>query len=81
MFFISFSDEQTSNQTAIRTALHVQSVMKDIMKMTKEDLKRQLQTKEDSIDTLRQHGHMETRTIDNMRLTLLTAAVFEYERR
>lgn len=58
-------------------ALCVKSVMKKIMKLTKEDLKSQLNDKKTSLDELSKHQQMDTRTIENMRLSLLAVEVYE----
>ena len=71
-------DRQWSWQrTTSRQAFQVHSMMKDIMKMTKDDLKRALQDRKDTIDSLKQYGPLETRTIDKMRLSLLSITAFD----
>jgi hypothetical protein len=59
-------------------ALCVKSVMKRIMKLTKEDLKSQLNDKKTSLDELSKHQQMDTRIIENMRLSLLAVEVYEH---
>jgi len=41
--------------------------------MTKEEMKREIASKRPTFDRLQQHGPMPTKTIDQMRLSLLTA--------
>jgi hypothetical protein len=52
--------------------------MKRIMKLTKEDLKSQLNDKKTSLDELSKHQQMDTRIIENMRLSLLAVEVYEH---
>lgn len=47
------------------------------MKMTKEQLKRQLDDKKETVDQMQQHQPMETKTIEDLRLSLLAIAVYE----
>jgi hypothetical protein len=61
-----------------KKALCVKSVMKRIMKLTKEDLKSQLNDKKTSLDELSKHQQMDTRIIENMRLSLLAVEVYEH---
>ena len=58
-----------------KIALCVKSVMKKKMKLTKEDLKTERQ-KKTSLDELSRHQQLETRTIENMRLSLLAVEVY-----
>ena len=46
--------------------------------MVKEDLKSQLNDKKTSLDELSKHQQMDTRTIENMRLSLLAVEVYEH---
>ena len=70
--------EETQHPDArVEKALCVKSVMKKIMKLTKEDLKSQLNDKKTSLDELSKHHQMDTRTIENMRLSLLAVEVYE----
>ena len=61
----------------VEKALCVKSVMKKIIKLTKEDLKSQLNDKKTSLDELSKHQQMDTRTIENMRLSLLAVEVYK----
>ena len=69
------SPEETQQPDAIvEKALCAKSVMKKIMKLTKEDLKTERQ--KTSLDELSKHQQMDTRTIKNMRLSLLAVEVY-----
>jgi hypothetical protein len=70
---------QTPEETDARVekALCVKSVMKKIIKLTKEDLKSKLNDKKTSLDELSKHQQMDTRTIENMRLSLLAVEVYK----
>ena len=71
---------QTPEETDVRVekALCIKSVMKKIMKLTKEDLKSLLNDKKTSLDELSKHQQMDTRIIENMRLSLLAVEVYEH---
>jgi hypothetical protein len=47
------------------------------MKLTKDDLKSQLNDRKTSLEELSKHQQMDTRTIENMRLSLLAVEVYE----
>ena len=64
-------EETQQPDVRVEKALCVKSVMKKIMQLTKEDLKSQLNDKKTSLDELSKHQQMDTRTIENMRLSLL----------
>jgi sensor domain CHASE-containing protein len=51
--------------------------MKKKLQMTKEDLKTEIRQQRETIEQLKGHCQMDQKTIDQMRLTLLTAAVFQ----
>jgi hypothetical protein len=51
--------------------------MKTILEMTKEEMKREIASKRPTFDGLQQHGPMPTKTFDQMRISLLTAVVYE----
>jgi len=51
--------------------------MKDIMKMTREDLKKAIQDNKDTIEDLRQYGPIDTKSIDSMKLSLFTATAID----
>ena len=69
---------QTPEETDARVekALCVKSVIKKIMKLTKDDLKSQLNDRKTSLEELSKHQQMDTRTIKNMRLSLLAVEVY-----
>ena len=78
-------EETQQPEARVEKTLCVKSVMKKIMKLTKENLKSQLNDKkkitgrtiETSLDELSKHQQMDTRTIENMRLSLLAVEVYE----
>lgn len=51
--------------------------MQTIMRMNKEDLKKTLAEKKDTMEELARSQPMEVKTIDNMRLSLLAIEVYE----
>jgi hypothetical protein len=64
-------EETQQPDVRVEKALCVKSVMKKIMQLTNKDLKSQLNDKKTSLDELSKHQQMDTRTIENMRLSLL----------
>ena len=62
---------------AAAKAFEFQTTMKTILKMTKEEMKREITNKRPTVDRLQYHGPMPTKTIDQIRLSLLTAVVYE----
>jgi len=71
-------EETQQPEARMEKALCVKSVMKKIMKLTKEDLKSLLNDKKTSLDELSKHQQMDTRIIENMRLSLLAVEVYEH---
>ena len=61
----------------IEKALNVKNVMQTIMRMNKEDLKKTLAEKKDTMGELTRSQPMEVKTIDNIRLSLLAIEVYE----
>ena len=62
---------QEQEDPRIEKALNVKNVMQTIMRMNKEDLKKTLAEKKDTMEELARSQPMEVKTIDNMRLSLL----------
>jgi hypothetical protein len=56
-------EETQQPEARVEKALCVKSVMKKIIKLTKEDLKSQLNDRKTSLDELSKHQQMDTRTI------------------
>ena len=70
-------EETQQPEARVEKALCVKSVIKKIMKLTKDDLKSQLNDRKTSLEELSKHQQMDTRTIENMRLSLLAVEVYE----
>ena len=68
---------QEQEDPRIEKALNVKNVMQTIMRMNKEDLKKTLAEKKDTMEELARSQPMEVKTIDNMRLSLLAIDVYE----
>jgi phosphoribosylanthranilate isomerase len=59
---VSISEDQ-----AAAKAFDTQTTMKTILKMTKEEMKREIASKTPTFERLQQHGPMPTKTIDQIR--------------
>ena len=70
---------QEQEDPRINKALNVKNVMQTIMRMNKEDLKKTLAEKKDTMEELARSQPMEVKTIDNMWLSLLAIEVYERE--
>ena len=68
---------QEQEDPRIEKALNAKNVMQTIMRMNKEDLKKTLAEKKDTMEELARSQPMEIKTIDNMRLSLLAIEVYE----
>ena len=62
MIPVSISEDQ-----AAAKAFDTQTTMKTILKMTKEEMKREIASKTPTFERLQQHGPMPTKTIDQIR--------------
>ena len=68
---------QEQEDPRIEKALTVKNIMQTIMRMNKEDLKKTLAEKKDTMEELARSQPKEVKTIDNMRLSLLAIEVYE----
>ena len=68
---------QEQEDPRIEKALNVKNVLQTIMRMNKEDLKKTLAEKKDTMEELARSQPMEVKTINNMRLSLLAIEVYE----
>lgn len=55
-------------------ALEVKRIMRDIMRLSKEELRREISSRQDSMEELQEEP---PKTIENMRLSLLAVEVYE----
>ncbi|CAC5391534.1 unnamed protein product [Mytilus coruscus] len=69
--------QDTSNNTRISNALRQKDRCLEVLKMTKEQLKTEMINQSEVINIMRQHTDMDKKTIDQMRITLLSAAAYE----
>ena len=59
-------------ETAIKNSLH------DIMRMTKQQLQQNISNSQETVDVLRQHTVFKNKTIEDLRICLITTAVYEH---
>ncbi len=68
-------DQDDDLTTRTDHAIQIKDKMKKLLKMTKDELQTELQQKKDTLDQMRQQ--LPTRTIEDLRLSLLAVSVFE----
>jgi hypothetical protein len=79
----SNSTNEESNQTidedeAAVTAMSIHRSLKFAMSLGKKDLLEKIKQEEDLVQLLQEHSPLKTKTIEDLRLTLMTVAVYHH---
>ena len=63
----------------IETAISIKNALHNIMRMTKQQLQQNISNSQETVDVLRQHTVFKNKTIEDLRICLITTAVYMYE--
>jgi hypothetical protein len=64
----------------IETAISIKNSLHNIMRMTKQQLQQNISNSQETVDVLCQHTVFKNKTIEDLRICLITTAVYEHLR-
>jgi hypothetical protein len=60
------------------TAISIKNSLHNVMRMTKQQLQQNISNSQETVDVLRQHTVFKNKTIEDLRISLITTAVYEH---
>ena len=71
------NEDDIADDPNIETAISIKNSLHNIMRMTKQ-LQQNISNSQETVDVLRQHTVFKNKTIEDLRICLITTAVYEH---
>ena len=72
------NEDDIADDPNIETAISIKNSLHNIMRMTKQQLQQNISNSQETVDVLRQHTVFKNKTIEDLRICLITTAVYEH---
>ena len=72
------NEDDIADDSNIETAISIKNSLHNIMRMTKQQLQQNISNSQETVDVLRQHNVFKNKTIEHLRICLITTAVYEH---
>jgi hypothetical protein len=72
------NEDDIADDPNIETAISIKNSLHNIMRITKQQLQQNISNSQETVDVLRQHTVFKNKTIEDLRIYLITTAVYEH---